>query len=398
MVSEYTGRLPLWFVAHESDTVGSSGGVQLCTREYLALVERCGFQVQVKSFRADRSLSARLRRKLASRPFEHEIARRWIADFLQELRTAPPAGILFNRVNAAPLGSVIREAAPKIPRVLLSHGLRIVDDVHAAGASASGARKRNGRRAYKLLGEVLSKERAQRAHFDLVLTLTDEERAIEHWLGSRRVVWIPRTWKPTPILWSPVNRRVGFVGTFSHPPSRQALEAVVAELAILRLPDDFRLRLVGSPASIAEDLSRRFEFVEFIGNLPDAALREEASTWSCFMHPLFVFARGCSTKLAVALGWQIPVLSTTCGIRGYRWREGSIPLKNDPATFAAELLEMSSISRATLYRSDLIRASESMPTLGEVAALVRPHLAEIGFTSPASDPPEKHRTSEANRA
>jgi hypothetical protein len=44
--------------------------------------------------------------------------------------------------------------------------------------------------------------------------------------------------------------------------------------------------------------SREYGFVNYLGELSDEKLRENASTWSLFLHPVF----GCSTKLEVAIG------------------------------------------------------------------------------------------------
>ena len=50
----------------------------------------------------------------------------------------------------------------------------------------------------------------------------------------------------------PVEGRVGFVGTLSHPPSRHALELVLEELKNLKPAAPFEFRIVGSPRDLGE--------------------------------------------------------------------------------------------------------------------------------------------------
>jgi hypothetical protein len=84
---------------------------------------------------------------------------------------------------------------------------------------------------------------------------------------------------------------------------------------------NIELRVVGSPLQEGSNLSESYDFIEYLGELSDPELRDEAQTWSSFVHPVFCYAMGCSTKLAVAIGWEIPILTTTMGIRGYIWKE-----------------------------------------------------------------------------
>ena len=132
-----------------------------------------------------------------------------------------------------------------------------------------------------------------------------------------------------------------------------------------------RFRLVGGPAAHGHALAARFAQVDYLGPLDEAALMAEAATWSCFVHPLFCYARGCSTKLAVALGWRLPVATTPAGMRGYEWREGNVPCAENPHELAVLALEMLVPAKARAVRAQICLAADSAPTLPEVAARLR---------------------------
>jgi hypothetical protein len=368
----------VWFISLEGDLDRSGGGVQLCTHEYWRTLELAGFRLIPKPFTSDRSFLAGIKRRLWPRSFENMISTSEVRALQAQLAANPPAAVFFNRVNAAPLARHLRAAAPTLPFILLSHGLMIVDEIHIRALPKRGRPfSRTWNRWW--LGDILLKEKSQRPDFDLVFALTEEECALERWLGSKQAAWIPRVAKPAPLDWHPIAGRVGFVGTLSHPPSRDALETTLEELARLEPTAPFELRIVGSPSNLGDRWQKRFSFVKFLGALTDEELAIEASTWCCFSHPLFQFARGCSTKLAVALGWGIPILTTSAGARGYSWRNGGLSLADEPPQFARELLRLSSIDACRENREQVMVVAASMPTQEEVVATVRTRLRTIGL-------------------
>jgi len=141
-------------------------------------------------------------------------------------------------------------------------------------------------------------------------------------------------------------------------------------------PPKVELRIVGGPPAAGADLARRFRMVRYLGPLSDEELDKEASTWTCFVHPLFCYARGCSTKLAIALSWQIPILTTPQGCRGYTWREGSLPSADTPEAFARLALRLAEPEPAA--QKEVAAIVRSAPTLNQVAALVRGALLSGG--------------------
>jgi hypothetical protein len=86
----------------------------------------------------------------------------------------------------------------------------------------------------------------------------------------------------------------------------------------------------------AEFFAREFPFVDDLGRLNDVALRQEAATWFVFLHPLFCFARGASTKLATGLAWGLPCITTESGMRGYELPENAVSIAGYAAAFACK--------------------------------------------------------------
>ena len=332
------------------------------------MLVKCGFNLQQYLFSPDQSIMAKLRRRLERKPFPHIVPPAFLNELRQAYAVNPPAFIFFNRVNLAPLAMKLRMEFRTSKFVLLSHGLMIMDELHGQDAVRNA----------KWLGKILLEEKAQRAAFDLAFTLTQEECALESWLGTPEAVWIPRVVGRSPLKWSPQDGRVGFVGTLDHPPTQQALAAVLKELDAQNLPNNFQIRVVGRPEHLGRAIASAHPYVDYLGPLTDAELQREAATWGCFAHPLFAFARGCSTKLAVALGWEIPVLATPPGLRGYQWKNGTIPTEPNAPAYARRLVEQSRLEIARLGKSEIIKVAHSGPDCESVAARAAEAMRKLG--------------------
>ena len=165
---------------------------------------------------------------------------------------------------------------------------------------------------------VLLAEAEVRTHVDIVCTLSPFDEDLEKWMGTRHAAWLPRVVKSNPLPWRPFGRRLGFVGTLDHSPNLEGLVAVLEALGERELAP-FNVRVIGGPSEVGAWLAARHACVDYLGAIDDTALAHEAATWSAFLNPIFCQARGCSTKLAMALGWEIPIVTTPQGRRGYVW-------------------------------------------------------------------------------
>jgi hypothetical protein len=115
-------------------------------------------------------------------------------------------------------------------------------------------------------------------------------------------------------------------------------------------------------------LAKNYPIVQYLGRLEEAELRVEAETWNAFLNPIFCNPRGCSTKLASAIAWCIPVITTPAGHRGYHWREGKLIVAMDAVQFACKCIEVCDGLRAKMARAEVIKVSRSSPSRQEVAA------------------------------
>jgi hypothetical protein len=131
--------------------------------------------------------------------------------------------------------------------------------------------------------------------------------------------------------------------------------------------DGIELRVVGGPESIGVALQNEFKSIRYLGELPDEKLTAEAATWCAFINPIFCYARGASTKVATALGWGLPVITTPHGARGYRWDQQALPL-------AKSVSEMLNITKQIASSDD----AESWRMRAKLVADLAPSASEAG--------------------
>jgi Glycosyl transferases group 1 len=364
-------RIPALFVAHRHVLAPSGGGVQVCNREHMALLAAAGFRLQVISYDFDRSLRTRIASRLSPKLAPGREPRD-LGERVAVALSASGTKHVFHAMNTFP--AVLSEIARRFPearQILLSHGTEAVDFLIEQGLRRdSGTENRARPTAERMLGRSLLDQREQRRHLDAVLTLAPLDAEIEKWLGARKVLPIPRTISRDRLALCPVDGRVGCVATLDHPPNFSGLESLLAALEG-KTPADFRLRVVGGPTSRGAMLAARYGLVDYLGPLSDDALRVEAATWCCFVNPIFVYSKGCSTKLAVALGWGLPIATTRFGARGYDWDETVIPLADDPAQLA-DLVRARALAAQFPANRRATEATIAMsPDLARVGAQIR---------------------------
>jgi hypothetical protein len=328
------------------------------------------------TFDSDQRILVRLKRRFWPRPYTNLLPPTLLDDVISHVESGGIKFIFFNLVDVAPLAESIRaRISEECKIILLSHGMESVDYLHEIRAKGGGkAFSRATRSELYMLSQKLVAEARQRQYIDHVFCLTSVEAEIERWLGAKNVTWLPRIIPVRCLRWRPHHSRIGFVGTVSHSPNAEGLILFLEELQKIAF-HNVRLRLVGGPVTAVTAITKRFSMVEYLGQLSDEELEKEASTWSCFVHPIFCYARGCSTKLAVVLGWQIPVVTTPAGCRGYTWREGNLPLAETPESLARLALQMLAPEVACSTKLEISTIVHSAPTLSEVAAKVQSALS-----------------------
>lgn len=343
-----------------------AGGVQICTREFIDCLATAGISLKMLPVDADRSWPSRIKRLFNSSPFIGSYGPT-VRNEVKALVAAERFDFVFlNQEFLAPLAAEIRPfLAPGCKIVVLSHGLEIIDMVHAVRLDRHLPLKRRLRpSAAMMLGSILLTEQRLREDIDIVCAISPFGAEMERWLGTKRVGWLPRTISAGPLDWRPVRGRFGFVGTLDHAPS---LEGLVEVLEALGTDDAIEVRIVGSPPHIGEWLAARFPRVTYLGSLDDAGLETEAATWLAFLHPIFCLPRGCSTKLAQAIGWQIPIVTTEAGRRGYVWKDGSLLEAEHAGQFASLCRSLMDEGASAAAQAEVARVTATSPTMAEVA-------------------------------
>lgn len=365
-----SNTIPLILVAAKNALYSTPpGGVQICTRELVASLTDAGFKLTIIEYDTDRRPLIRLRRRFWAHPYAHRVPPTIVSDIIRAHENTRSSIVILSGVELAEVAKKIRSRLrdSEVKLVLFSYGLKSVDYVHNIRVTGD----LNSTRAAFTLGRLLTAETKQRRYLDHVLCLAPFEVTIENWLGAKKVDWIPRTVPVEPALdWRPTGDRVGCVCTLHHGPNVEGLLLFLGEFERIA-PPNVRFRLVGHPALEGRSIAERFPFVDYLGHLDDTSLREEAASWNCFVHPLFCYAAGASTKLQTAMAWQIPIVTTTLGRRGYSWSKGDVPTAEEPAALATLTLRMLEFEHASATREQIRDAAASSPTLQEVGASLR---------------------------
>jgi hypothetical protein len=368
--------IPAVFVDTHGALKDSGGGVQLCNREYLETLRAAGFDVQMVPFDLDR----RLRTRIANRLFPQLRPASMPTGLFQTVKKATEEiraqFVFFGLTRYIELSRRLREFFPQAKQVLLSHGTECVDfAIEQRIRRQTGTENRSRWRVIQMLGKEILREAELRRYIDAALVLSPFEVELEKWLGTPAVQWVPRTVREPALEPKPVNGRVGCVATLDHPPNHDGLAKLFDALAG-KVSEEFCFRVVGRPEQLGRALHERFPFVEYLGGLDDAALRTEAATWCCFVHPLFVNAKGCSTKLAMGLGWRLPVATTELGARGYKWDGGVLPLARTPADLAISVLERGRVEKFDFFQNQTIGITAQAPSLETTAQKIRQFLMQ----------------------
>jgi hypothetical protein len=348
------------------------GGVQVCTHEYIEVIRATGVDLEFCTFDADRRLSTRVMRRFNTshhfRPAEPNLEKR----LAEQITRAQPDYLFLNQSNTAGLAAKIRPHLPKGSKiVLLSHGLESTDLLNVVRTSRWLPIQPQVRpTAASAIGHELLCESIFRRDIDLVLVLSPSDIVLEQWVGAQRAAWLPRVVANRPLDWQPPGNRIGYLGTLDHSPNLEGLVDVLKELEKHDI-GTLRVRVVGRPQEIGRWLRNRFRSVDYLGSLDDSALGKEASSWNAMIHPQFCCARGCSTKLATGIGWQIPIVTTELGCRGYEWKNGRFVVAATPGDFAEKSLGLLDLEAATAARKQIVELALSSPTIPMVALRLR---------------------------
>ena len=343
----------------------AQGGQQVCTKELRDIVQLTGYELQNIVVPNRLNIVQKIRNRITPLPYPVRWPNNLCQRIVEKIKENEADTVFFNLIDFLPLAAELRRVfGAQIKMVMLSHGLASADVLHINRIS-----KLYPGIIYKCplynLNNILKKEAQYLPCFDLVVSISEFEAQLCIWLGAKVSCWIPRSITPKPIAWQPVNGLVGYIGTLDHPPSMEGMIKVLDELAIHK-NRSLRVRIISRSSWHGNLLSRKYSFVEYLGS-KESEVEPEVGTWCAFLNPIFCFARGCSTKLAVGLEWGIPCLTTPSGVRGYDLPKGAVVIASSPYAFAEETIKYSLAANAKHARSALLTALAKMPTQDDIS-------------------------------
>ncbi|SDE03957.1 Glycosyltransferase involved in cell wall bisynthesis [Mucilaginibacter pineti] len=312
----------------------NTGGVQLCTREYLEYLRQAGIQIQEYPVRPVINVFNRVKIKLGLDTYDHYSASPYLGELIKTINESGIKLVFFNQINLSPWAKQLkRYVAADVKFIGLSHGNESADylnDITRQG-------KAGFLKAWRL-GKLLVREhKFFTLALDGVVILSAQEVAINQWLGAQETFYLPRLLTPGFMETMPSPGVAGFVGTLDHLPNKLGIVYLADELT--KLDFSGTIQLVGGPAYVGMELAHRYSFIKYKGQLDNARLNDEITGWSLFLNPVFWYARGASTKLAQAINLGIPCLTTTAGRRGYELSDENIVVQgNKPRDFALAIV------------------------------------------------------------
>jgi hypothetical protein len=356
------------------------GGVQICSREYLAVVKAAADSCALLAVKRSRRMELRIRRKMGLGSYLGYEPELFLSEIAETIGTNAISHVFLNQTSLAKFAPLIKGVNPKVKVVVMSHGNQSGDDLYEI-ASPKGMRSKGFKRLRAILQlgqDVVAESLLRHDSIDLICVMSREEAVLESWLGTANTLVLPRTITSEAVTWEPIVGRVGYVGTLDHTPNKVALEDVFEEIARRRSAPP-EIRLVGRPTASGVELASQYPFVRYLGALSDADLRAEARTWSLFLNPILWLSRGASMKLGVAIGWGLPILTTDFGARGYEWGDAMIPFtRNNAGAFVNTMEKLLGDSvLLSNARQASIHAESKAPTALELARRLRKCLDEI---------------------
>ena len=355
------------FLYNEIDLTSEiAGGVQICSKEFLSIIENTVDELHFFKVRHNRSILFRMLYKLNLDNYLSYRPYRYRHQLKATLENNKISHVFINKSELLRFSKLIKEfklqISPKI--IIMSHG-------NESGDLLGNLTNPNPifNRLYTFFGKIklglnlYTESLFRKNYVDLVCTMSEEESAIEKWLGINNPFYVSRLInREESIVRNPTKNIFGYVGTLNHTPNISALTQLFDLLKKTGINSE--IRIIGQPIHIGRNLESKYPFVKYLGGLNNEELLFEVKNWKYFINPIFYYSRGASMKLAKAIEWEIPIITTTAGKRGYAWQEGSlIETGNTAIEFANEMLKLDAdpIHYNTLA-SEVIKIKQSTPT------------------------------------
>lgn len=318
-----------------------TGGVQLCSQEFHHILEHIE-EIELEDYFVSytRNFFQRFCIKIGLENYSMYDVNRDTSDLIEYIIKRDINIVFINMASlvryARPIKEMLRK---KVKVILLSHGNHSGDFLHLLTKPINKNSILRNFLNYYRLGLLIATEAIHRVKYvDAVVALSETEMQIENWFGAPKSIFLPRRLHPNFVNHQPILGRIGFVGRLDHPPNLQGIQILLDALAT-KNHQDLEVRLVGAPEEYGHLIKSKYPFITYLGELSDKALDEEVASWAFLLNPVWWYSTGASTKLAKAISWGIPIISTTAGTRGYHWKEGQLLITDTPAEMANYLIK-----------------------------------------------------------
>ena len=329
------------FLTHQNTLRSAiTGGVQLCSQEFYEIISNVT-ELQLEEYHVPytKNFFHRLQIKMGMENYSVYDVKRDAPALLQYISEHNIEVVFINMASMVRYAAPIKERfADKVKIVLLSHGNHSGDFLHLITKPVDEPSIIRRFLNKVRLGMLIATEATHRVKYlDAVVTLSETEKQIENWFGGKKVIFLPRRLYADHLDHKPTKGRVGFMGRLDHPPNLQGLSIFLDELK--KTDHSLEIRVVGAPEKYGEQLRKSYPFIQYLGELSDKGLEEEAATWSLLLNPVWWYSTGASTKLAKAISWGIPIVTTTAGMRGYQWKKGQLLVVDSAESMVKKVID-----------------------------------------------------------
>lgn len=340
------------FLTHKNSLISEiTGGVQLCSQEFYYIINSIP-EIKLSEYHVSytKNIMQRVRMKIGQENYSMYNINKDAPALLNHITKNKIRVVFINMASLVRYARPIKETfGDNVKIILLSHGNHSGDFLHLISKPIISRHAMFKFLMQVRLGHLISTESEYRVKYlDAVITLSETEKQIENWFGAKKSVFIPRRLYPNFLLHKPILGRVGFVGRLDHPPNFQGMEILLDELK-KSIHSKIEIRLIGAPVKFGQRLQFDYPFITYLGELSDTEVEDEVATWSFLLNPVWWYSTGASTKLAKAISWGIPIITSVAGMRGYQWKNGNLLIVQSPLEMANIIVTKSILSEEINY-------------------------------------------------
>jgi len=321
-----------------------TGGVQLCSQEFLRVLESID-NIELTHYYVPftKSIRQRLLIKTGFENYSMYDVNKDKDQLISHIRENQISIVFVNMASLVRYSKPIREVfGDKVKLILFSHGNHSGDFLHLISKPIKPTGKFREFLRKIRLGLLISTESKHRVKYlDAVIALSETEAQIENWFGAKKTLFLPRLLEQNFLVHEPELNRVGFVGRLDHPPNLQGMQILLDALPQIQKGRSIEIRIVGAPQEYGNQLAKQYAQVTYLGELTEPELEKEVATWALLLNPVWWYSTGASTKLAKSISWGVAIITTTAGMRGYKWNKGNLLVADTPAEMCAMMIKHS---------------------------------------------------------